>query len=1205
MAQLAVKTESPSGHRSFHLPSPKQTNHSTKPQPVIVKIRNSEDVVEIFPHTLPEDPAHVMDLLAAEIAPLETWLQVAVEYFKLGKIPQFLQVLQVASSDETNTVEQYRASKSQRIAILNSLASYATARAFRERDRRRKEDLFLEATQYFNRADRIDINEEMTWVGKAFLFFCRGNVDSANTNFDTALEANSNNIPALLGKACILYNRRDYTEALKLYRQVLRINPNVPANVRLGIALCYYQLRREDKARQGFERVLSLEPDNVEALVGLAIIELANGTSSDGVKPESIRVAFQHIAKAYKANPSHPMVLLQLANHFFYVGDYQKARQLAFAAQQNAEGVQFKVETRRDAEMYRKDGFYMRAEALFQLGRTHHAQNDMGTALQYYSQAVKLWPEHTLCQFGLGQAYIHEGKVSDAITCFEKVLTRSSDNVETLRILGSLYNTEGRRDKALQTLRRVADLLPNDPEVWIEMGIALEGTDSAEALKAYEQALHLLRQKSETVPVELWNNIAVLRQEHGDMNGSREAYRKALEKLSDKSPLWLTVSFNLGRWYEANKRMADAKAKYEDVLSHNPKYIDAYLRLHAMARNRGDLKKAKEILSNALTQVPNCIDAISLMGTLHIDKEEWANAAKRFDQIIKEKDKHDAYSMVSMGNVFYSWALDESEKEDRYLERAMEFFWKVLSLEESNAYASNGLGMVLAEKGKTAKAKEVFELVLESMPNMPDVLVNLGHVYLAMKQHTNAIKMYEKALKRFYNNRDSLLLQYLARAHFEAGQLDECKSILLKAIHYEPGNAVLRYDLAVTQETSAVNAVKKERKTVGELRAAVKDLKLAEEGFAMILMLKQFPKQLDAARTKTHQQYCELSHKTALDHLLVEEQNEAIRQDRREAVKRELELLEAKKREEQQRKAEEKRKEEERLQRLEAEKQAKLQELQSQWQALDQAEKAKEKTKEGSKRGKKKTKAEETSESDQSDSEVSAKHSDSENEKRAASDGEKERAGSDAESEKKKRKRERKEKKERKRKRREEKKKRKKRADSESNSQQTQEDREGKEDEQDDDTTGNNNKQQQNEENDSDGDKKQKKKRRLRRNREDEDEEGSDKDDVKPESDSESTQQPSSAQDNDVESKDQIGSDAEESNKKKRKKVALEDDNDNDNDNGSAQRSSQDDVVDSNVGSVEEAESMKTDTQTSKEDEEGSGEPEAKRLKLNEEESSQ
>lgn len=62
------------------------------------------------------------------------------------------------------------------------------------------------------------------------------------------LQAN-NNIPSLLGKACIAFNKKDYRGALAYYKKALKTNHNCPASVRLGLGHCFVKLNRLEKAR--------------------------------------------------------------------------------------------------------------------------------------------------------------------------------------------------------------------------------------------------------------------------------------------------------------------------------------------------------------------------------------------------------------------------------------------------------------------------------------------------------------------------------------------------------------------------------------------------------------------------------------------------------------------------------------------------------------------------------------------------------------------------------------------------------------------------------------------------------------------------------------------------------------------------------------------------------------------------------------------
>lgn len=54
----------------------------------------------------------------------------------------------------------------ERIAILNALGAYYSYLGKIETKHREKEEHFILATQYYNKASRIDMHEPSTWVGK-------------------------------------------------------------------------------------------------------------------------------------------------------------------------------------------------------------------------------------------------------------------------------------------------------------------------------------------------------------------------------------------------------------------------------------------------------------------------------------------------------------------------------------------------------------------------------------------------------------------------------------------------------------------------------------------------------------------------------------------------------------------------------------------------------------------------------------------------------------------------------------------------------------------------------------------------------------------------------------------------------------------------------------------------------------------------------
>lgn len=74
-------------------------------------------------------------------------------------------------------------------------------------------------------------------------------MEQADAQFNFVLNQSPNNIPSLLGKACIAFNKKDYRGALAFYKKALRTNPNCPAALRLGMGHCFMKLNNQEKAR--------------------------------------------------------------------------------------------------------------------------------------------------------------------------------------------------------------------------------------------------------------------------------------------------------------------------------------------------------------------------------------------------------------------------------------------------------------------------------------------------------------------------------------------------------------------------------------------------------------------------------------------------------------------------------------------------------------------------------------------------------------------------------------------------------------------------------------------------------------------------------------------------------------------------------------------------------------------------------------------
>nr|CAB3446557.1 unnamed protein product [Digitaria exilis] len=743
---------------------------------VYIPVQGTEEEVRVALDQLSHDASDILDILKAEQAPLHLWLIIAREYFKQGKIEQFRQILEEGSGPEID--EYYADVKYERIAILNALGAFHTFLGKVERAPQ-KEAHFKDATQYYNRASRIDETEPSTWIGKAFrmmiyrfssagqLCVAKGELQMASDSFKIVLDEDGNNFPALLGQ-----------RALQAYS-------NCPAAVRLGIAFCRYKLGQVEKARQAFQRVLQLDPQNVDALVALAIMDLQTNDAA------GIRRGMEKMKRAFEIYPYCTLALNHLANHYFFTGQH------------------FVVEQLTETALSSSNHGLLKSHAYYNLARSYHSKGDIETAGRYYMASVKEISkpqDFVLPYIGLGQIQLKFGDFKSSLTSFEKVLEVHPENCESLKAIGHIHAKSGETEKAIETFKKVTRIDPKDHQAFVELGELLVESDWSAAMEYLKTARNLLKKAGEDVPVELLNGIGLLHFEKGEFEMAEQSFKEALgdgfwvsimdDKVGSSMVNWnvhykdqsffhqledegvplelntnkVTALFNYARLLEELHDSVRASLLYRFIIFKvllllfplkYPDYIDAYLRLAAIAKQRNNVQLSIELIGDALKIDEKNPNALSMLGSLELQSDEsWLTAKEHFRNA-KEATNGDAYSLLQLGNWNY-FAANRPEKkapkfEATHREKAMELYQsQVLKQHRSNMFAANGIGILYAEKAKWDAAKELFTQVHEATSgsifvHIPDVWINLAHVYFAQGHFQQAIKMVRATVTELQN----------------------------------------------------------------------------------------------------------------------------------------------------------------------------------------------------------------------------------------------------------------------------------------------------------------------------------------------------------------------------------------------------------------------------------------------------------------------
>lgn len=731
---------------------------------------------------------------------------------------------------------------------LDILAAYWMTEGYKEKDKTKKQDYFSKATVLFNTADKIAMYEWSHLTVRAWFYLFErdkstNKYELADQQFNYVVKTYPQNVLPLIGKAVIAFNRKDYKTAVYYFRKAIRQRHHSIADLRVGIGHCYAKMGMMDKAKLAFERALEIEPNNVSAMCGLGIILL------NTMDPNNLRQAVMLFGKSYNAQADHPVALVHLANHFFFKGNTEKAYQLAWHA----------------ANMNECEA--IKCEAFYQMGRAKHADGP-----DYYDQAYKNYyqarqannGEHTLAHYGLGQMFIHRKEIEEAIKCFEVVYKRLPNNIDTMKILGSLYaqvqfndvsHTNEARQKGREILTKYLAIESEDYEACIDLAQLLESSDPKKALELYESAIELLETMEQIQPQpEMLNNVGALYMSMKLYDKAEEHFKKARDRLeeqlnSDEVTLMgerrsspeksnhLTIRYNLARCLEHLCRTAEAEQMYKDLVAECPGYIDGYLRLGCITRDRHQVYESSLWLKQGVQFDQSCAVVWTLIGNLHFAKNEWMPAQKKFEFILSKiynNKNPDPYSLVALGNVWFEQLLNPARKkedEKKYIERALQMYTKALKIEPKNMYAANGIGCVLAYKRNWNDARDVFSQVRESTCEFYDVWLNIAHVCMEREQWMAAVQIYSSAMNKFKKENDSNLLHYLAKAYYRANMFTEARKTLELAMIQELDNTQMKFNYGIILKKVAKESLRGTKLSFKQVNNAILDLTLAASVF--------------------------------------------------------------------------------------------------------------------------------------------------------------------------------------------------------------------------------------------------------------------------------------------------------------------------------------------------------------------------------------
>jgi tetratricopeptide (TPR) repeat protein len=346
----------------------------------------------------------------------------------------------------------------------------------------------------------------------------------------------------------------------------------------LAAAAAHEREGRLDDAERLYRALLAENGEDVEALVHLGSLKIAQGDASEGEL--LIRRACARDGASAADHVRLAAAFLALRRHDDAIAESRKALSMdpRLAAAHIAQGSAFHVQRDHDQAI----ASYKAALAIepdltvahYNIAAALQAQGRHQEAVASYQLALAADPDVVEAQYGLGTSLVALGRDSDAIGSFERALDGDPDFVEAALALGRLLNSAGRHEEATARFRQALEVDPDYAEALVGLAKAsLALGRQEEAFAAFETALRL---HPEDPSILIDFGFALTNAAKADRAVAH--YRKAASLVPDNAE----ILANLGGVLIQSGQIEEARAIYERALALKPSAAAPYAALLAM-----------------------------------------------------------------------------------------------------------------------------------------------------------------------------------------------------------------------------------------------------------------------------------------------------------------------------------------------------------------------------------------------------------------------------------------------------------------------------------------------------------------------------------------------------------------------------------------------------------------------------------------------
>jgi tetratricopeptide (TPR) repeat protein len=584
-------------------------------------------------------------------------------------------------------------------------------------------DYVNKAIENFRLAIKEDPSATFLIEDIAELYRVSGRVREAVEEAEAALKADPNDINAHRVLAHIYTAQVGDAQANKIDEGMVRraveqykfITTKDPKDVESFVMLGRLDsvLENSVDAEAAFKSAIALDPDNEDAITGLASVYSGRGNTKESTAL---------LEKLAQKNPS-TRALVTLAQNYESMKQYDMA-----------------------ADAYKKALALdpSRAELRAALAQDQTFAEHFDDALQTYQEMATANPQDAAPYLGMVDIYEQQHKLEDARSAMDKAKQIDPENIEIRYNEVRLLVQEGKTPEAITALKGIVDGTARrsyDPPQKAARTKMLEELGGLyRTNEQYDQAIDVFRQMVTLDP----DNAARASAEVIDTYRLAKDYTKAQQESADAAAKFPNdrVLHEVRAELLSDQGKTDASVAELKKLMDGKSDRDVYLKMadtYQKGKNFSEMGKALDAAEKLSTTDEDRANVTFMRGEMYERQKKYDLAEKEFRKVVEQNGKN-----ASALNYLGYMLADQGQR----LQEASGYIERAVALDPNNYAFLDSLGWVYFRMNRLDDAEKQLRRSLQLMSKDPTIHDHLGDVYFKKGKLKEAIAEWQSTVKQ-------------------------------------------------------------------------------------------------------------------------------------------------------------------------------------------------------------------------------------------------------------------------------------------------------------------------------------------------------------------------------------------------------------------------------------------------------------------------